>query len=72
LNDKKIQLHEVLKEIQQKLGRNDVALDSFILSVASYNELIRGVPKPPSKDEYIEKHVHSLMTTTGLKSCLIA
>jgi superfamily II DNA or RNA helicase len=57
LDDEKIQLRSTLKEIEQKLGRSDIILDSFILSETHYNELIKGRTKPPSKDEFIENHV---------------
>jgi superfamily II DNA or RNA helicase len=57
LDDEKIQLKNTLKEIEQKLGKSDLMLDSFILSKTPYNELIKGRTKPPSEDEYIENHV---------------
>ena len=57
LDDEKIQLKNILKEIEQKLGKSDLMLDSFILSKTPYNELIKGRTKPPSKDEYIKNNV---------------
>jgi superfamily II DNA or RNA helicase len=57
LDDQKIQLKSTLKEIERKLGRSDMMLDSFVLSETPYNELIKGRTKPPLKDEYIKNHV---------------
>jgi len=57
LDDEKIQLKNTLKEIEQKLGKSDLMLDSFILSKTPYNELIEGRTNPPSEDEYIDNHV---------------
>jgi len=57
LDDEKIQLRSTLKDIENKLGRNDIILDSFILSETHYNELIKGRTQPPSKDEFIKNHV---------------
>jgi hypothetical protein len=57
LDDEKIQLRNTLKEIEQRLDRSDITLDSFILSETSYNELIKNRTKPPLKEEYIKNHV---------------
>jgi len=57
LDDEKIQLKNTLKEIEQKLGKSNLLLDSFILSKTPYKELIEGRTNPPSEDEYIENHV---------------
>jgi superfamily II DNA or RNA helicase len=57
LDDEKIQLKSTLEEIEKRLDRSDITLDSFILSETPYNELIKGRTKPPSKDEYIKNHV---------------
>lgn len=46
-----------IKQIEQKLGESEVVLESFILSKTPHNKLIKGGTKPPSKDEYIERHV---------------
>jgi len=57
-DNEKIQLKKTLKEIKQKLGKSDLMLDSFILSKTPYNELIEGMTKHPSEDEYyINDHV---------------
>ena len=57
LDDEKIQLKEEIKQLEQKLGKGNVALESFILSKTPYEKLIEGRTKPPSKDEYINHHV---------------
>ena len=57
LDDEKIQLHKDIKQLEQKLGKDNVALDSFILSQTSYNKLREGRTNPPSKDEYLSHHV---------------
>ncbi len=57
LDDEKIQLKNEIKELERKLGRGNVALESFILSKTPYKKLIEGKTSPPSKDEYINQHV---------------
>lgn len=57
LDDEKIKFYEDIKEIEKKLGRNDIQLESFILSITPHNKLIEGRSSPPSKDEYINHHV---------------
>ncbi|MGB4293365.1 MAG: DEAD/DEAH box helicase family protein [Bacteroidales bacterium] len=57
LDDEKIKSHDDIKEINKKLGGDDITLESFILSITPYNKLIEGRTSPPSKDEYIEEHV---------------
>ncbi len=57
LDDEKIKLKEDIKRVEQKLGRKDVALESFILSQTPYDKLIKGRTNPPPKDEYISHHV---------------
>ena len=46
-----------IKQIEKKLGKGNVILESFILSKTSYQKLREGSSKPPSKDEYINHHV---------------
>jgi hypothetical protein len=43
--------------LEKKLGRSNVSLASFILSKTSYDELIKGMGKPPLKDEYFNHNV---------------
>jgi hypothetical protein len=58
LNDEKIQFAKnELKQIEQKFCRDNIALNSFILSSTPYEKLIEGKTKPPSKDEYIKHNV---------------
>ncbi len=57
LDDEKIKLKDDIKQLEQKLGKENVVLDSFILSETSYEELIKGRTSPPSKDEYLCHHV---------------
>jgi len=58
LNDEKIQFAKnELKQIEQRFRRNNIALNSFILSNTPYEKLIEGKTKPPSKDEYIKHNV---------------
>ncbi|MEO0128372.1 MAG: restriction endonuclease subunit R, partial [candidate division WOR-3 bacterium] len=46
-----------IKEIERKLNKENVILESFILSKTSYEKLIEGKTSPPSKEEYIKRHV---------------
>jgi len=57
LDDEKIKLSEDIKQLEQKLGKKNVILESFILSKTSYEKLKKGRISPPSKDEYINHHV---------------
>lgn len=57
LDDEKIQLKDEIKQLEQKLGKGNVVLESFILSKTPYEKLIEGRSKPPSKDEYLNHHV---------------
>ena len=57
LDDEKIQFAKEIKEIERNLGRNDIKLESFILSATDFNSLTKGRKSPPTKDEYIENHV---------------
>lgn len=57
LDDEKIKLAEDIKELERKLGKGKVILESFILSKTSYGKLIERRTSPPSKDEYLNHHV---------------
>ena len=57
LDDEKIKLKEDIKQLERKLGKGNVVLESFILSKTPYEKLIEGRTNPPSKDEYINHHV---------------
>jgi len=57
LDNEKIMLKNDLKQLEQKLARENVVLESFVLSKTSYEKLIEGRTDPPSKDEYVNHHV---------------
>ena len=57
LDGDKVKLAEDIKELERKLGKGKVVLESFILSKTSYRDLIEGRTSPPSKDEYLNHHV---------------
>jgi superfamily II DNA or RNA helicase len=57
LDDEKVKLADDIKELEQKLGDQNVILESFILSGTSYPKWIEGRTAPPSKDECISHHV---------------
>lgn len=46
-----------IKDIEKKLGNKNIRIESFILSNTHYNNLIKGIAHPPSKEEYIKHHV---------------
>ncbi|MEM4068009.1 MAG: hypothetical protein QXV17_14245 [Candidatus Micrarchaeaceae archaeon] len=46
-----------IKEIEQRLNKENVVLESFILSKTAYEKLIEGMTSPPSKEQYIKQHV---------------
>ncbi|MEO0232634.1 MAG: restriction endonuclease subunit R, partial [candidate division WOR-3 bacterium] len=46
-----------IKEIEQRLNKKNIVLESFILSNTSYENLIKGKTPPPKKEEYINHHV---------------
>jgi len=46
-----------IKDIQRQLGEHNIALESFILSDTSYDDLVKGETQYPSEDEYINHHV---------------
>jgi len=57
LGNEKIQFAKEIKELEKKLGKDNIVLESFILSKTPYDKLIEGLTSPPSKDEYIKHHV---------------
>ncbi|MEM3974885.1 MAG: DEAD/DEAH box helicase family protein [Ignisphaera sp.] len=57
LNDEKIQFAKEIKNIEKKLSNSNIILESFILSITSYDKLIEGMVNPPSKEEYEANHV---------------
>src|SRR3990172_8665663 len=57
LDNEKIKLKDDIKQLEQKLGKENVVLESYILSVTPYEKLVEGRTSPPSKDEYINNHV---------------
>jgi len=58
LDDEKIEFaKKEIKEIEKKLSKENIVLESFILSKTPYEKLIEGRGNPPSKDEYINHHV---------------
>jgi len=63
LDGDKVKLAEDIKELERKLGKGKVVLESFILSKTSYRDLIEGRTSPPSKDEYLNHHVLFLEDT---------
>jgi len=63
LDNEKIKLKSDIKELEEKLGERNVALESFILSRTPYEKLIEGRTSPPSKEEYLNHHVLFLKDT---------
>jgi len=57
LDDEKIKLKDDIKQLEQNLGKQNMVLESFILSKTPYHKLVEGRTSPPSKDEYINHHV---------------
>ena len=57
LDDEKIKLKDEVKQLEQKLAKENVVLESFILSKTTYDKLIEGGTSPPSKDEYLNHNV---------------
>ena len=56
-NDEKIQLcSSYIKEIEKKIGKNDLQLDAFILSTSSYNDIKDIFGKGNHTKEEFEKH----------------
>jgi len=57
LDHEKIKLKDDIKQLEQKLGKENVVLESYIVSITPYEKLVEGRTSPPSKDEYINNHV---------------
>ncbi|MCS7204062.1 MAG: hypothetical protein NZ853_00020 [Leptospiraceae bacterium] len=57
LDHEKIKFKDVLKDIENKLGRKDITLDSYILSITPYINLVKGKTDPKKQIEYEEHHV---------------
>jgi len=57
LDDEKIKLKDDIKQLEQKLDKENIVLESFILSRNTYDKLIEGRTSPPSKDQYLNHHV---------------
>jgi hypothetical protein len=57
LDNEKIRLHREIKDLQKRLSRKNVVLDSFILSKTSYDDLTRGRVDPESKEKFEKNHV---------------
>ena len=55
--NEKIQLFQEIKNIEKKLGNNNIILESFILSITSYEDIIEGITEPKPKEFYIDNHV---------------
>ncbi len=66
LDDEKIQFaNGEIKELEAKLHNENIKLASFILSRTSYQQLIMGLAKYPSKDDYIQNNVLFLEDKEG-------
>jgi hypothetical protein len=57
ISDEKIQLCKEIKNIEKRLGNNNIILESFILSITSYEDIIEGITEPKPKEFYIDNHV---------------
>jgi len=58
LDDEKIQFAKKdIKEIEKNLGKDNIRLEGFILSITPYEKLIEGKINPSSKNQYIEHNV---------------
>jgi len=57
LSHEKIQLHKEIKNLEKALNNPNVILDSYILSITPYDEIIKGLTKPPKKEDFIKEHV---------------
>ncbi|MEN3014388.1 MAG: DEAD/DEAH box helicase family protein [Endomicrobiia bacterium] len=62
LNDEKIKLKDDIKKLEQKLkqrlkqNNKNISLESFIVSKTKYQDLIKGISNPPSKEELFKKN----------------
>lgn len=57
ISNEKIQLCKKIKNIEKRLGNNNIILESFILSITSYEDIIEGITEPKPKEFYIDNHV---------------
>jgi hypothetical protein len=57
LESEKVKLHKKIKEIEKQLNNNDIILESFVLSITTYNDLTEGLVNPPPKEEYENNHI---------------
>ena len=57
LDHEKIKLKDDIKQLEQKLDKENIVLESFILSITDYEQLKKGETVFPSKEEYIDHHV---------------
>jgi hypothetical protein len=55
-NDEKIQLHKNIKEIEKRLGGSKVRLESFILSVSSFQDIKKTFDNGKRKKEEFDEH----------------
>jgi hypothetical protein len=56
LKDEKVQFKEYLKEIEKNLN-SGVSLNSFILSITKYEDLIKGEVPPTPKEEFEKANI---------------
>lgn len=58
LEDEKVQLHENIKELEKNIGRKDLSLESFILSVSKFEDIKKAYAySKKDKKELEEEHV---------------
>ncbi len=57
LDDEKVKFSETIKEIEVKLNKPGLVLESFIISATKYVDLIKGHSNPPSKDNLFASNV---------------
>ena len=57
LDHEKIQLFKGIKSLESDLGKVNISLHSFILSKTPYENLIKGIEEPESREEYEANHV---------------
>jgi len=57
LDHEKIQLAKGIKSLESDLGKVNISLHSFILSKTPYDNLIKGIEEPESREEYEANHV---------------
>ena len=57
ISDEKIQLCKEIKNIEKRWGNYNITLESFILSITTYNDLIKESTNPSTKEEYLDNHI---------------